>query len=173
MFTENIDLGQWFAKLVHALHCQGFEQSTNDYSLSVYVDDIILTGTDVDAIHNLKAHLHLEFSIKDLGRLNFFLGIKVTQLSYGIFLSQKKFTHEFLDLCTFDITKKASTPLPLNTKLSATKGTFSLILNFIFLSLVSLIFLPIHVLTWLMQSSLSASLCSHPDNHILRLLHIL
>lgn len=89
----------------------------------VYVDDIILTGTDTAAIHDLKDHLHKEFSIKDLGRLNFFLGIEVAHLNDGIFLSQKKFTHELLDSCTFDLSKKTSTPLPLNTKLSATEGT--------------------------------------------------
>src|SRR5688572_23357200 len=47
---------QWFAKLVHELHSQGYSQSKNDYSLflkkseahiiiaAVYVDDIIITG---------------------------------------------------------------------------------------------------------------------------------
>ena len=71
---------QWFAKLVSELILQGFAQSKNDYSLfikkqdhhitlaAVYVDDIILTGTDLDSITNLKHHLHTTFSIKDLGR---------------------------------------------------------------------------------------------------------
>lgn len=49
---------EWFAKLLSTLKYQGFTQSKNDYSLfikrfgklvcmaAVYVDDIILTGTD-------------------------------------------------------------------------------------------------------------------------------
>lgn len=52
---------QWFAKLVEELNTQGFLQSKNDYNLfikktdhhitlaAVYIDDIILTGTDITA----------------------------------------------------------------------------------------------------------------------------
>lgn len=125
---------QWFAKLVSALIAQGFIQSKNDYSMfikktdsgmciaAVYVDDVILTGTDQLAIANLKSFLHQEFSIKDLGNLSFFLGIEVSHLPTGLFLSQKKFTKELLADCPFDLTKPASTPLPLNVKLNTDDG---------------------------------------------------
>lgn len=125
---------QWFAKLVSALIAQGFIQSKNDYSMfikktdsgmciaTVYVDDVILTGTDQLAIANLKSFLHQEFSIKDLGNLSFFLGIEVSHLPTGLFLSQKKFTKELLADCPFDLTKPASTPLPLNVKLNTDDG---------------------------------------------------
>lgn len=46
----------------------------------VYVDDIILTGTNTDAIQALKTHLHEVFSIKDLGQLHFFLGMEVSHI---------------------------------------------------------------------------------------------
>lgn len=38
----------------------------------------------------LKAYLHQQFSIKDLGKLNYFLVIEVAYTSEGIILSQKK-----------------------------------------------------------------------------------
>lgn len=78
----------WFAKLTRELFHQGFTQSKNDYSLfvqrttdsitiaAIYVDNIILTGDNPSLIHQLKAHLHHTFSIKDLGRLSFFWGLK-------------------------------------------------------------------------------------------------
>ena len=44
----------------------------------VYVDDIILTGDDPSLIQQLKKNLHQVFSIKDLGTLSYFLGIKVS-----------------------------------------------------------------------------------------------
>lgn len=81
---------QWFAKLVHELLTQGYIQSKNDYSLfikefdghmtivGVYVDDIIVTGSNVTEIDALKSHLHKVFSIKDLGLLHYFLGIEVS-----------------------------------------------------------------------------------------------
>lgn len=37
-------------------------------------------------------------------------------------LSQKKFTKELLELCDFDLSKKAITPLPLHLKLQADDG---------------------------------------------------
>lgn len=90
---------QWFAKLVQELIHQGYKQSKNDYSLftkrnqaaitilAVYVDDIILTGNDDHEIQQIKTHLNHTFSIKDLGKLHFFLGIEVHYLEDGIALS--------------------------------------------------------------------------------------
>ncbi|XP_019105395.2 uncharacterized mitochondrial protein AtMg00810-like [Beta vulgaris subsp. vulgaris] len=89
---------------------------------TIYVDNIVLTSTNVEKLVALKQHLHKEFSIKDLGRLNYFLGIEVGYTSNGILLSQHKYTKELLADCPFDLTKKASTPLPLNIKLQAVDG---------------------------------------------------
>ena len=75
---------QWFARLVEELTAQGFLQSKNDNNLFikgagsnitvavVYVDDIVLTGTDIHVINSLKQHLHQIFNIKDLGILHYF-----------------------------------------------------------------------------------------------------
>ena len=41
------------------------------------VDDVIVTGTDSAKIDSLKRFLHDQFKIKDLGRLNYFLGLEV------------------------------------------------------------------------------------------------
>ena len=125
---------QWFAKLVGELHHMQFTQSKNDYSLfiketngkitilAVYVDDIILTGNDVQTINGLKRHLDNVFSIKDLGRLSYFLGIEVGYLPEGITLTQKKFSKELLIEAGIGCDQHAVTPLPLNLKLKADEG---------------------------------------------------
>ncbi|XP_042009038.1 uncharacterized protein LOC121757579 [Salvia splendens] len=41
------------------------------------VDDIIITGDDIEEIQNLKENLFKEFEMKDLGALKYFLGIEV------------------------------------------------------------------------------------------------
>ncbi|XP_056692274.1 uncharacterized mitochondrial protein AtMg00810-like [Spinacia oleracea] len=125
---------QWFAKLHTELLKQGFAQSKNDYSLfikktehhitlaAVYVDDILLTGNHLPTIDALKAHLHAVFSIKDLGVMNYFLGIEVGYLSNGVVLTQKKFTKSLLVDSGFDLHKFAAAPLPINTKLLSDDG---------------------------------------------------
>ena len=68
---------QWFAKFSTAIQAAGFVQSKADYSLFtcrkgksftallIYVDDILITGNDVNAIVALKQFLHSHFRIKD------------------------------------------------------------------------------------------------------------
>lgn len=99
---------QWFAKLKTSLLGLGFNQSKADYSLFildqnknltflvVYVDDIVITGTNEDAIEILKNKLKVLFRIKDLGELHYFLEIEVSHSSQGIYLSQKKYALDIL-----------------------------------------------------------------------------
>lgn len=44
--------------------------------IGVYMDDIILAG-DESSIQRVKAALASAFDIKNLGKLNYFLGIKI------------------------------------------------------------------------------------------------
>ena len=45
--------------------------------LLVYVDDIIISGSDGPLIQKLQQHLHNVFHMKDLGDLTYFLGLEV------------------------------------------------------------------------------------------------
>ncbi|RVW89047.1 Retrovirus-related Pol polyprotein from transposon TNT 1-94 [Vitis vinifera] len=58
--------------------------------LVVYVDDIVITGSDQNGIQKLKQHLFTHFQTKDLGKLKHFLGIEIAQSSSGVILSQRK-----------------------------------------------------------------------------------
>eukprot|EP00257_Ricinus_communis_P018410 XP_015577124.1 uncharacterized protein LOC107261550 [Ricinus communis] len=49
----------------------------------IYVDDMVITGNDADAIHNLKKLLHQQFQIKDLGILKYFLRLEVARSKTG------------------------------------------------------------------------------------------
>ena len=48
--------------------------------VTIYVDDILITGSIINDIGTLKQHLHSTFGIKDLGHLHYFLGFKVIYL---------------------------------------------------------------------------------------------
>lgn len=90
--------------------------------LAIYVDDIIQTGNNVQEIHTIKSHLNAAFSIKDLGRMHFFLGMEVNYLPEGTVLSQYKFTKDLLKDYQPTSNRTSLTPLPIHVKLSALEG---------------------------------------------------
>ncbi|GKE34813.1 ribonuclease H-like domain-containing protein [Tanacetum coccineum] len=65
--------------------------------LLLYGDDIVLTASSQPLLQRIIASLHQEFSMTDLGSLNYFLGISVTRDSSGMLLSQKKYVVEILE----------------------------------------------------------------------------
>ncbi|GJU98562.1 ribonuclease H-like domain-containing protein [Tanacetum coccineum] len=85
-------LKQWNNRLTEALIETGFQQSRHDHSLYtkesggsfiallVYVDDIVLTGNNINEINNVKKILSSKFKIKDPGELKYFLGIEHVNL---------------------------------------------------------------------------------------------
>ncbi|GKF16854.1 ribonuclease H-like domain-containing protein, partial [Tanacetum coccineum] len=58
-----------------------------------------------------------EFSMTDLGSLNYFLGISVTRDSSGMFLSQKKYAIEILERAHMVNCNPRRTPIDTETKL--------------------------------------------------------
>uniref|UniRef100_A0A2N9H2N5 Uncharacterized protein n=1 Tax=Fagus sylvatica TaxID=28930 RepID=A0A2N9H2N5_FAGSY len=79
----------WFDKFSKAVVSHGMTRSQADHSvffkktrtgiviLVVYVDDIVITGSDKEGIQILINHLSSSFLTKDLGKLRYFLGIEV------------------------------------------------------------------------------------------------
>ncbi|GKB65306.1 retrovirus-related pol polyprotein from transposon TNT 1-94 [Tanacetum coccineum] len=126
---------QWFAKLSTALLSFGYQQSKADYSLFtkkdaesftavlVYVDDLLITGTHLDKIQELKNQLSSHFHMKDLGQLSYFLGFEVSKSDQGIFISQKKYTLELLKEVGVLNSKPYKLPMDQHVKLQADNST--------------------------------------------------
>ena len=118
------------AKLTETLSEHGFIQSKFDYSLFtkssgnmfmvllVYVDDIVITGNDVNEIERFKVFLKNKFQIKDLGKLKYFLGIEVLENENGVCLSQRKYCLDLLHEYGLLAAKHVDAPLPENTTLN-------------------------------------------------------
>ena len=124
----------WYQRFADFVYTIGFVHSKSDHSLFVYhegrdlaylllyVDDIILT-TSSDALrHSLIDLLAQEFAMKDLGPLNFFLGIAVKRHQHGLFLSQSQYASDILERAGMSSCKSSSTPVDTKAKLSANSG---------------------------------------------------
>ncbi|GJV01120.1 ribonuclease H-like domain-containing protein [Tanacetum coccineum] len=114
---------QWNAKLTSALIENGFSKSKSDYSLYtktdkgvfiallVYVDDIIITSHSLSEIEKFKVFLKTKFMIKDLGNLEYFLGIEVIGTNQGVCLNQRKYVLDLLSEYGMLACKPVKTPL--------------------------------------------------------------
>lgn len=124
----------WFSKLKSVLLKGGYRQSHNDYSLFIspstqgtvfvliYVDDLLITGDDVEGILQLKGMLQSSFQMKDLGHASYFLGLEISRNDGGYFLCQRKYTKEILDMAHLTDTTTIDTPMEQNTHYSKTDG---------------------------------------------------
>ena len=83
----------------------------------VYVDDIILAGQQEGSIQQVKVALASAFDIKDLGRLNYFLGIKIEQKSdNSIWIGQPAYIEKLLTTHGMQNCKPVNTPVSIGNK---------------------------------------------------------
>lgn len=116
----------WFAMLSSFLLSNGFTNSFTDSSLfilskdtiviylHVYVDDIILTRNNSESLTVLIKVLSSRFAMKDLGSLNYFLGLEVQRDASGLVLTQTKYATELLHKVR--MTKCKPSPSPSSVK---------------------------------------------------------
>eukprot|EP00253_Pinus_taeda_P016276 PITA_16276 len=85
----------WYAKMDSFLLDSGFSRCYSDNTiytkkvgksliiLVLYVDDLILTGSDPNLINHVNFSLKRKFEMTDLGHLHYFLGLQVLQSKEG------------------------------------------------------------------------------------------
>ena len=112
-----IDLNYHQARGDHALFVKHDGRSGAVTILLVYVDDILITGGDIEEIHKLTEALSGQFEMKQLGPLKYFLGIEVAYSKEGLSLSQHKYTLDLLQETGQLGCKPTTTPLDINVKI--------------------------------------------------------
>jgi hypothetical protein len=90
--------------------------------LCLYVDDILLFGTDLDLINQTKSFLSQNFDMKDLGEADVMLNIKILRGENGISLTQSHYVEKVLTRFNMMDCKPAATPYDPNTKLRKNLG---------------------------------------------------
>jgi len=84
--------GAWYSRLDSHLLSQGFNRSLNEPTLyfkrqadgmlimiSVYVDDLMITGENPLAVQEVKNEMLKVFEMSDLGEIKFFLVMEISQ----------------------------------------------------------------------------------------------
>ncbi|RVW24539.1 Retrovirus-related Pol polyprotein from transposon TNT 1-94 [Vitis vinifera] len=98
----------WYSRIDSHLIQLGFRRSENEATLylkqnddglqlvvSLYVDDMLVTGSNVKLLADFKMEMQDVFEMSDLGIMNYFLGMEIYQCSWGIFISQRKICYGY------------------------------------------------------------------------------
>ena len=90
----------WNKNIVNHIKSLGFKQCVADnclfvkrvggkmYLISLYVDDILVAGSDLDEVERIKRLFTEHYEMKDLGELNYYLGMQITRSEEYIKLDQ-------------------------------------------------------------------------------------
>jgi histone deacetylase 1/2 len=121
----------WYEKLTHTLLQMGFVKSKCDPSLLVhhqngactyvlvYVDDILITGSAPHLIKDLIDKLNIKFALKQLGEVDYFLGLEVHHKSSGpLLLNQAKYVKDLLCKTNMENCKPIGSPMVSSCRLS-------------------------------------------------------
>lgn len=137
----------WYTKLRIALQGWGFVRVFSDASLFikksthyvlfilVYVDDILVTGSDPKVLQSFIWDLDIHFALKTLGSVNYFLGFEAHRDKIGIYLTQFKYIIDLLKKSAMQDCKSCFTLVNLGFPRQM-KGSYFLILLSIELLLV-------------------------------------
>ena len=124
----------WYSKIDDHLLSIGFKKSLSEATLyvkhqsnevlmiSLYVDDLLVTGNNAGMIQEFKQEMMKVFEMTDLGLMTFFLGLEIKQAEYEVFICQKKYVKEILKKFNFQECKEVSTPMDQKEKLCKEDG---------------------------------------------------
>ena len=106
----------------HSDHCVYFKRLDDDsyIILCLYVDDILVVGSNIDHIKGLKCQLAHSFDMKDLGVEKKIYGMKICRdrKNQKLSLSQADYVKKVLQHFSMENVKAISTPFPGHLKLT-------------------------------------------------------
>ena len=120
---------QWFTKLDLKLKEFGFKCSQADPCIyisseggerciiGVYVDDLVIAHSNTKVFENIKDKLKNTFAMRDLGKLNYCLGMEFKQTDESIMVNQQKYINNLLEKFGMQNCKSTATPMELGLKL--------------------------------------------------------
>lgn len=86
--------------------------------VAVYVDDLMIFSNDSEMKNKLKQSLMNEFKMKDIGKAQYILGIRITRDSKSISIDQSQYIRDVLDKFGMSDCNPVTTPVDVNQKLT-------------------------------------------------------
>jgi hypothetical protein len=120
----------WNMKLDDTLLSLGFQRTSSEHAIyvqwndnvqlvvGVYIDDLIITGSDRDDIRSFKEEMAAAFKMSDLGLLHYYLGIEVKQSVSDISLSEGAYVMKILETSGMTGCNPCHVPMEARLKLS-------------------------------------------------------
>ncbi|GKC46720.1 zinc finger, CCHC-type containing protein [Tanacetum coccineum] len=94
-----------------------FDESSKGVIICLYVDDMLIFGTDQVQVDPTKGFLSSRFSMKDMGETDVILGIRIKHKSSGITISQSYYIEKVLKKFNYFDCTPVSTPMDISEKL--------------------------------------------------------
>ena len=106
-------------RIIECDRCVYIKNTENGYViLCLYVDDILIVGSDDKMIKSTKNMLNSRFNMKDIRLADVILEIKITRISDELILSQSHYVDKILEKFNKDDSGIARTPLDNSLHLS-------------------------------------------------------
>ena len=103
--------------------CVYMKDTRNGYViLCLYVDDMLIVGSNEYMINTTKKLLNFQFDMKDMRLADVILGIKILRTSDGLILSQSHYVDKILEKFNKDDSGVARTPIDTGLHLSKNKS---------------------------------------------------
>ncbi|XP_068340328.1 uncharacterized mitochondrial protein AtMg00810-like [Pyrus communis] len=126
----------WYSEIDAYLTSSKFIKSTSEATLyiksdeeggilivSIYVDDIVFTGSSKTLLSEFKIEMMQKYKMSDLGLLHHFLGMGILQTENSVFIHQSKYAKSLLVKFGLEDCKPVSIPLPTSEKLKKVDGS--------------------------------------------------
>ncbi|GJW85150.1 zinc finger, CCHC-type containing protein [Tanacetum coccineum] len=126
---------QWHQKFDEVVLSSGFHLNQSDkcvYSkfdnsgkgviICLYVDDMLIFGTDQNQVDKTKKFLSSSFSMKDMGEADVILGIKIKHENKGNVITQSHYIEKILKKVNHEDCSPVSTPMDPVEKLKPNTG---------------------------------------------------
>ncbi|GKB62837.1 zinc finger, CCHC-type containing protein [Tanacetum coccineum] len=94
-----------------------FDESGKEVIICLYVDDMLIFGTNQVQVDLIKEFLSSRFSMKDIGEADVIRGIKIKYESNGIAISQSYYIEKVLKKFNYFECTSVSTPMDTSEKL--------------------------------------------------------